>query len=254
MHHCRHYITSFLTRKKFQKCNRIKNLTTIHFNHIPFVVVALLVLIFLIKGNSPLPAIQMINTNERNFKVQLRNFNQKIFFNEISDYHQRTDSEFVNKLNLTICELHTEMFEQCLQDNAHHHSCCRSWCSICTISKQFFCSLEKKIKVFSISSTKSYLGSEDSPLRVVKYFLLPYHYRFDTSLNKGNLSVICSVRSYQIRYNTKQEKSTLYINRLPINRKRNRVRYKRYASDRGTKIRDVVSKENNGIPNNTIKL
>ena len=254
MHHCRHYITSFLTRKKFQKCNRIKNLTTIHFNHIPFVVVALLVLIFLIKGNSPLPAIQMINTNERNFKVQLRNFNQKIFFNEISDYHQRTDSEFVNELNLTICELHTEMFEQCLQDNAHHHSCCRLWCSICTISKQFFCGSGKKIKVISISSTKSYRGSRESPLHGVKYLFLPYHYTLDIIINKSDISVICFVHSYQTRFNTKQENSTVYKNRLPRNHKRNRVRYKRYASDRGNKIHDIVSRGSNGIPNNAIRL
>ena len=249
MHHCRHYITSFLTRKKLQKCNLIKNQTTIHLNHIP--VVALLVFIFLIKGNSPLPAIQMINTSENNSKIQLRNFNQKIFINEISYYHQRNDIEFVNELNVTICDFYTEMFEQFLQDNAHNHSCCQLWCSIRTISKQFFCGCGKKIKV--LSSTKSYRGSEDSSFRGVN-FLLSYHYRLDIILNKENISVICSVRCYQIRYSIKQEKSTLYINRLPTNHKRNRVRYKRYVSDRGTKFRDVVSKGSNGIPNNAIKL
>ena len=252
MHHCRHYITSFLTRKKLQKCNRIKNLTTIHFNHIP--VVVLLVLIFLIKVNSPLPAIQMINTNESNSKIQLRNFNKKIFVNEISEYHQRVDSEFVNELNLSICDFHTEMFEQFLQDNAHHTSCCPLWCSICTISKQFFCGLRKKIKVFSISSTKSYRGFRESPLHGVKYLLLPYHYRLDSIINEGDISVICFVHSYQIPYNTKQETSTVFINRLPTNHKRNWVRHKRYASDRGTKTNDIVSRGSNGMPNNAIRL
>ena len=90
MHHCRHYITSFFTIKKLQKCDCIKNKTTIHFNHIP--VVALLLLIFLIKGNSPLPAIQMINTNESNSTLQMRNFNQKIFINEGSGSHAALSS------------------------------------------------------------------------------------------------------------------------------------------------------------------
>ena len=252
MHHCRHYITSFLTRKKFQKCNRIKNLTTVYFNHI--LVAASLVLIFLIKGSSPWPTIQMINTNEIDSKLQLRNFNQTISINEIIDYHQRTDSEFLIELNFTICDFHTEMFKQFSQDNAYHRSCCRLWCSIGKISKRIFCVLDKRNKVFSIPSSTHYRSSKGIRLHGAKFFFWPYHYSLDIRINEDDISVMCFVHSGQIRYITNLEDSTLYINRSSTNHKRNRTRYKRYASERGNKVHDIVSRGSNGIRNNAIKL
>ena len=252
MHHCRYYITSFLTRKKLQKCYLIKNQTTINFDHI--LVVALLVLIFLIKGHGQSPTVQRINTNESNYKLQLKIVNQILFINEISDYHQRTAREFVKKLNLTFCDFHTEMFEQFSQGNADYHSCCHLLSSIYKKSKRSFCVLEKKIRVFSISSSKSYRIIKNIPLYGVKSFFSPYYYSLDIRITEGDISVICFVNSYEIRYNTRQEKSTVYLNRLSINHERNKTRYKRYTSERGTKIHDIVSRGSNGISNNAIKL